>query len=261
MRTPCLCLCLLLPLAADAPLRVAAVERAGSPPFEDDRRIYQLEGEEAPRLRPGESLQLVRPGDARNPGRLKVASVEGGRASAFLEARGSTYPLIGDLAVSRRLAAVPVLPVQANLPDLGLRPPQAVPPPESPRNLVPAAPLAGPPAEPQKQVTLPVPPPPVESPRETPLKSRREAIYFLEGDGSLSPKGRDKVQAAVRTWGAEGRWRLALPVNRLLPEKVRLSRIQGLRKALEAAGIRRVDLKDVERHDRDTGDVVYLEKD
>ena len=40
-------------------------------------------------------------------------------------------------------------------------------------------------------------------------------VLLIEGDGSLSPKGRDKVLAAVRAWGVEGRWRLALPVNRL----------------------------------------------
>lgn len=238
MRCRWLLPALTLPLAADAALRVAAVERTGWPPFEDDRRIYRLEGQDAGRLRPGEVVQLFRPGDPRDPGRLKVAFLEGGRASAFLDARGSTYPLVGDLALGRRVATLPTLPATAGLADLGLRPPVAPPAAE----VSPSGAAATPQAPPQ------------------PLAPRHETIYFLEGDGSLSPKGRDKLQVAVRSWGAEGRWVLAVPVNQVLPEKVRAARIQAIRKALGGFGVGKLDLKEVPRRDGDTGDVVYIEK-
>lgn len=235
MRLPWWSLWLALPLAAGSAVRVVAVERLGWPPYEDDRRIYRLEGDEASRLRPGEVLHLSRPGDPRNLGRLKVAFLEKGRASAYLESRGATYPLVGDLALSRRMEPVPALPSAHPLPDLSLR---SLPPPPA---------------------ILVAPAPPLPS-REVPPPSRHESIYFLEGDGSLSPKGRDKLQAAVRSWGADGRWVIAIPEDRVLPEKVRQGRIQAIRKALGGLGVGKVDLKETQRKDGDNGDVVYVEK-
>jgi hypothetical protein len=262
MRKFCLSLCLLLPLGAGPSLRVVAVERVGWPPFEDDRRIYRLAGENVSQLRPGEILQLVRPGDPSNPGRLKVASVEGERASAYLDARGATYPLVGDEAWSRRLAAVPGLPSSRSLPDVSVHSPRTGPPPELVERAM-EAPAIGlsPPAIPAKTPIAQAPSVPLPPPRVTQAFLQRESIYFLEGDGSLSPKGREKLQVAVSDWGAEGRWKLALPENRLLPEKVRQSRIQGIRKALGTLGVGRVDIQEVQRLERDTGDVVYVEKD
>jgi hypothetical protein len=241
MRPLGVLLWLALPLAAGPAIRVVAVERIGPPPFEDDRRVYRLEGENAAQLKPGEVLQLSRPGDPRDPGRLKVAFLEPGRASAYLESRGATYPLVGDLALSRRMQPVPALPSIHNLPDLSVRPPRLSAPPAASEATPPAA-LPSSPAE-----VVPVPP-------------RRESIYFLEGDGSLSPKGRDKLQAAVRAWGAEGRWVIALPEDRLLPDRVRQGRILGIRRALTGFGVGKVEVKDTPRRDGDTGDVAYVEK-
>lgn len=254
MRFHWLSLCLTLPLAAGAGLRVVAVERKGLPPFEDDRRVYRLEGEEAAGLRPGDVLQLVRPGDPRDPGRLKVADREGGQVSAYLDTRGSTYPLIGDQAVLRRMGAVPALPPTRPLPDLALHPPRLAPPASPP--VAAAAPAR--PAEPVRAR--------IESenhastPAVQPVAGRHESIFFLEGDGSLSPKGREKLQAAVRAWGAEGRWILAVPEDRVIPEPVRQARTQALRRALKALGVGRIEQREVPRKDGDTGDVVYLEK-
>jgi hypothetical protein len=243
MRIPLFTLLLTLPLAAGSGLRVVAVERVGWPPFEDDRRIYRLEGEEAPRLRPGEVLQLFRPGDPRNPGRLKVASLEGGRVSAHLESRGTTYPLVGDQAISRRAAPLPALPARTGMPDLSLRPPKGLPPADS--SLRPAV---------QSVVAEPA------VPRAAQPSTQQESIYFLEGDGSLSPKGRDKLQQSVRAWGTAGQWILAVPQDRVLPEKVRQSRIEAIRKVMGALGVGKIEIREVQRRDGDTGDVVYLEK-
>ena len=232
MRNRWLTFCLALPLVAGPAIRITAVERTGWPPFEDDRRIYRLEGEGAAKLRPGEVLQLSRPGEPRNPGRLKVAYLDAGKAAAFLETRGPIYPLVGDLALSRSLIPVPTLPVIATLPDLKLRPPAI------------AAPVATPDAR-----ILPAEP-----------AVRQEAIFFLEGDASLSPRGRDKLQAEVLAWGSAGRWILAVPRNRVLPDKVRQERIQAIRKALASHGINQVEIKEGERRPGDSGDVVYVEK-
>lgn len=266
MRTPglCLCLCLSLPMVAGASLRVVAVERKGLPPFEDDRRVYRLEGEESASLRPGDVLQLVRTGDPRDPGRLKVADLEGGRVSAYLEARGTTYPLIGDQAVPRRMSPVPSLPATLPLPDLTLRPPRSVPPAEPPLPKAARAEPAHPaPAAPARTGTVLAPhaevAPAVHSVALAPVQ-RHESIFFLEGDGSLSPKGREKLQGVVRAWGAEGHWCLAVPEDRVIPDKVRQARIQAIRKALGALGVGRIELRDVQRKDGDTGDVVYVEK-
>ncbi len=262
MRNPWLCLCLTLPLAAGATLRVVAVERKGLPPFEDDRRVYRLEGEDAARVRPGEVLQLVRTGDPRDPGRLKVAALEGGRVSAVLETRGATYPLVGDQAILRRISPVPPLPAAVVLPDLALRPPRVAAPADPPAAQAAPVEIAHPaPAVPSRPAAKPHPEPVPAAPSvaATPT-ARHESIFFLEGDGSLSPKGRDKLQAAVRAWGAEGRWSLAVPEDRVIPEKVRQARIQAIRKTLGALGVSRVGLRDVQRKDGDTGDVVYVEK-
>ena len=232
MRTRWLTFCLALPLVAGTSIRITAVERKGWPPFEDDRRIYRLEGEGAARLRPGEVLQLFRPGEPRNPGRLKVAFLEAGKAAAFLESRGPIYPLVGDLALSRRMIPIPALPAVAVLPDLSLRPPATAAPPES--------------AKTPEATVVPA--------------SRHESIFFLEGDASLSPRGRDKLQSAVRAWGVEGRWILTMPENRVLPGKVRQNRIQAIRKTLVGLGVGTVEIKEGPRRPGDSGDVVYLAK-
>lgn len=253
MNASWLCLCATLPLAAGASLRIVAVERKGLPPFEDDRRIYQLAGEEAARLRPGEVLQLVRPGDPRDPGRLKVTGQEGGRASACLEARGTTYPLVGDQAILRRADPVPSLPALALLPDLALRPPRSGPPPEASPGRVASAPSASPVHAADRSHAAPLLRPAADP-------ERREPIFFLEGDGSLSPKGREKLQGVVRTWGAGGRWSLAIPEDRVIPDKVRQARIRAIRSALAALGVDRAGVRETQRRSGDHGDVVYVEK-
>lgn len=271
MRIPRPVLLLLaLPLAAAPALRLVAVERRGLPPFEDDRRVYRLEGEEASRLRPGEVVQLVRPGDPRDPGRLKVSGFEGGRASATLERRGVTYPLIGDEALVRRVAQVPALPASRTLPDLSVRSPKAVPPPEPPPKPTPAAHAPAPAvhaapvahAKPAPEAhAVPAHPAPVHAtPVPHAAPATRASIYFLEGDGSLSPKGREKVVAAVHA-GSGGAWILGVPGDLVLPEKVRQARIQAVRRALSGAGASRVTVREVPRRDGDFGDVVYLLQD
>lgn len=232
MRASWVLLCLFLPCGAGAPLRVAAVERRGWPPFEDDRRTYRIAGEGAASLQPGEVLLLHRPGDPRDPGRLKVTARDGAQALAHLAARGATYPLVGDRARPWRAAPVPGFPANQDLADLGLRPPKLEPP------MVPA----------------------VESRAAAAHAALREAIHFLEGDAALSPKGREKLQRLVREWGASGPWILSRPESRLLPETVRQARVQAIRKALAGFGAGRVEVREIPRPDGSTGDVVYVGK-
>jgi hypothetical protein len=225
-----------LPLAAGEALHVAAVERKGWPPFEDDRRVYRIEGGDVSRLRVGENLTLQRPGTSAEPGRLKVARVAPEFAEAYLEQRGGTYPLRGDLAEPPASLDLPRIPEIKAGQDLRPATPSLEPPPEQPaaHDLAPTAPL---------------------HPRLL------EPVYFLEGDAALSPKGREKLKRMVAEWGADGAWFLGLPEDRTLPSKVREERIRALRGALRSLGVGRLELRAVELRLGDRGDVVYAAKD
>lgn len=253
-----LVLLLALPLAASG-LRVVAVERSGWPPYEDDRRTYRLAGEGTAVLRPGDLLRLARPGEVRDLGRLRVVAVEPGRVSARLETRGATYPLIGDQAEPGAVFRMPGFPPTAALPDVRLRPPAVAVPAEPMEKLrtVPA-PM---PAAPMQATPQPAAPPPATTQPAAPESHRRvESIFFLEGDGSLSPKGRDKLQRAVAAHGAGGRWVLAVPEDRVLPERVSTQRVQALRRALAALGVVQVGVREVPRGEGEPADVVHLER-
>ncbi|MBI4913810.1 MAG: hypothetical protein HY823_13835 [Acidobacteria bacterium] len=227
-----------LPLLAAKPLSIAAVERRGWPPYEDDRRIYVLVGEGVAALRIGETLQLRRGGERVDPGRLKVLRTGNERAEAVLEFRGTGYPLRGDLAEPVRANGLPLLPIVQEAADLRLLLPRG----ETPSGAPPVA---------QSSPATPLP---------QAAPTRREPIYFLENDGVLSPKGHDKVRQAVTQWGAGGRWILAIPTDRLLPGQVRTARVEALRRSLLSAGVARVEIIETERQPGDRPDTVYLER-
>jgi len=224
---------LVLPLLAEGPLRVAAVDRRGWPPFEDDRRVYRIEGEAASRLRVGEKLALQRSGSSVDPGRLKVATVSTGFAEAYLERRGNTYPLKGDWAEPGQALSLPRIP--------GIRPEQDLRP---------------------VQTRLQPPEEPAAAAIDTPFHPRfLEPVYFLEGDAALSPKGREKLKRLVELWGPAGRWSLGLPEDRTVSDRVREARTQALRRAFRSLGVARVDVGAAEVRPGERGDVVYVAKD
>lgn len=222
---PGLCLASLLSAALGAAegYRVVAVERHALPPHEDDQRLYRLEGP-AP-LSPGITLQLVRPGSAENPGRLRVVRSAPGGCYAVLTRRGDSYPLVGDATAPWNLHKVPTLP--APEPVTALAPPS---------------------------------PPVLQEPRLP--RAFREPIYFLVGDAALSPKGVEKLQGWAHAWGA-GQWVVEVPAGKGALPKVVQARALAVTAALKAAGVpvitvRAVDPKAFGRPDQ--VDVVFQEE-
>jgi hypothetical protein len=240
---PFLALLPLLPLGAGEALRVAAVERKGWPPFEDDRRVYRIEGEGVAALRVGEKLRLQHPGVPGDPGVLKVALVAPGFAEANLERRGRDYPLKGDLAEPARARALPPIP--------GLRPEV---------DLRPAQPRLQPPSDAPQPQPLPAPAPVHAAPKVDAPPTKAEPIFFLEGDGALSPKGVEKLRRLVEAWGVQGAWSLGVPEDRALPARVREARVQALRRALRSLGVATLEVRAAEVRAGDRGDVVYAGK-
>jgi hypothetical protein len=87
-----------------------------------------------------------------------------------------------------------------------------------------------------------------------------EPIFFLEGDGALSPKGAEKLRRLVESWGAQGSWSLGVPEDRTLLVAVREARIQAIRRALRALGVGSVERHVAELRPGDRGDVIYASK-
>ena len=205
MRLP-FCLCLMTAaLQAGPPLAVVQVVRQGLPPYEDDQRLYRLEGDGCDQLRPGRVVLLVRPREARSLGQLEVVSASPGFALAKLRKAGATFPMKGDLAVPREpLRTLPGLPGAGQ----------------------PLAP-AGPPGE----CAQPVP---------SPGAAHREPIFFLPEEAILTPGAKAKLKAWVAAWGRAGRWVLALPPDAAPP--LSGDRVTALREELGRLGVRAVEV-------------------
>jgi len=200
-----LCFLMTAVLHAGAPLAVTGIVREGLPPYEDDARLYRLEGDGCD-LRPGQILLLVRPREPRPMGQLEV--VRGGPAFALARVSrpGATFPMKGDLAVPREpLRRLPALPG----PDAPLPAAQALRP-----------------AEP----ALPAPPPGV---------GHREPIFFLPDQAVLTPGAKAKLKAWVAAWGRAGRWVLALPEAE--PSPLTEARVKALREELGRLGVPKVE--------------------
>lgn len=198
-----LLLCLAAHLGAADRYKVVAVERHALPPHEDDQRLYRLEGPGP--LSPGTLVQLTRAGGTENPGRLRVVHSAPNGALAVIAQRGDTYPLVGDGTAPWSVHKVPVLP-----------------PPEPVATVAP--PLALAPMEPH----LP--------------RSFREAVYFLPGDGTLSPRGQEKVAGWGREWGA-GQWVVEIPAGSGPLSKLLQVRAQAVVAALKGAGVTTLSVK------------------
>ena len=202
---------LLTLLLASPPLHVAAVVRSGLPPYEDESRLYRLEGAGCLALRVGERLSLQRTGERRRLGRLQVTAIKGDHALARLVEGGEAYPLKGDLAVRYEealgLPALPTAPPPATPPDLTVKPPLSAP---------------------------------VLAPSRV---GHREPIFFLKGSAELSPGGRAKLAAWVKAWGVEGHWLVGCPEGAGWPPSLQEARLEQIRGELKRLGVGRVDLR------------------
>lgn len=197
-------------LLASPPLHVAGVVRAGLPPYEDDVRVYRLEGAGCLALRVGERLTLLRAGEPRPLGRLQVTAVKGDHALAKLAVSGETYPLKDDLAVRHEEAL--------NLP--------ALPSPPIPVGTLDVAPK-----------------PPLSAPVLSLSKAgQREPIYFRKGSAELSAGAKSKLAAWVKAWGWQGHWVLGCPQGSDLPATLQQARVEQLRAELERLGVLHVQI-------------------
>jgi len=79
--------------------QIAAVERQGLPPYEDNERLYRLEGRDYRHLSIGSLLEVRRDDDDRSIGLLRVSAIRPGHVLAMLAQPGDTYPMRGDWAV------------------------------------------------------------------------------------------------------------------------------------------------------------------
>lgn len=215
---PVLLLALGAALSAAAPLHIAAVVRQGLPPYEGPGRLYRLTGEGALELRPGQRVTLLRPGREVRPGRLQVVESSPGGALARLETPGDHFPLIGDLALT---------PGPAHLPPLGRTAAPGAPTPEPPR-------------------ILPVRPPALMVP-----------LYFLKGDGSVSPGGHAKLRAWAASWPRTGPWRLLVSRDAEDPD-LPVRRVDALRAALQGLGITQVAVEWISPVSGGPHEAIYL---
>lgn len=216
MRWPIL-LSLLLSLAcAGSPLRIASVERPGEPPYVSDERLYRVLGDGWEDLKVGSRLDLRRPGERRSLGKLEVVSLGKGFILARMSTRGETYPLVGDLAISRDVRPQP-LPTWPGL---------------DPNPLPSLTRLA--PQVPQADLRF------------------LEQVFFLRGDGSLSPGGEKKLESWVQAQGKDGRWFLLYPTDPRQREELVQARCQALKTRLEQLGVTTVEIRkgDFDSHEK-----------
>lgn len=106
--------------------------------------------------------------------------------------------------------------------------------------------------KPKATAAVPAPPPPAP---------RREAIYFVKGDASLSPGALVKLKTWTETWGTNGSWTLACPPGPDITYGVLENRIRTLRAELEKLGAKAVDTRLAPKEPPKPYDPVYIEWD
>jgi hypothetical protein len=74
----------------------------------------------------------------------------------------------------------------------------------------------------------------------SPTEPQRGGIFFLPGDASISPSGRDKIKGWVTACGTGGRWSLLSPVPKGVPESMVQKRHEVLQKILFSLGVKNV---------------------
>jgi hypothetical protein len=182
---------------------VVAVERRGPPPYEAADRIYCLDGGLDQGLHVGDRLVVKRADDVRTLGYLWVTQSLATRAETRFEAKGSAFPMKGDLVF---LAAFKWMPDTGHLNS----------------DPIPVTPLPS---------VTPEPPP------------REGILYFLPQQTEVSPAGLKKLESWVKAWGLKGRWGVQVPSDKSVSPIVQKQRAEALQAALRAQGIERVTVE------------------
>jgi hypothetical protein len=195
LRLPLLCLS--LPLLAQAPFTIIGVERKGLPPYEENSRVYRLDGGETRGLKMGDRLSVRRVGEG-TFALLRIVELKAEWALGVVDPPTGGAPMKGDLALKAELEPIPSLPSLRN-PDL--------PMPKGPT----ATSVLAPPQE--------------------------GLIWFLPQSSELSPAGVAKVMGWVEAWGKSGRWCIQVGEAPGADDRRRKARAQAMLDALHAQGI------------------------
>jgi hypothetical protein len=208
-------------------LHVEKVERAGLPPYEEGNRLYRLEGEGWERLRVGDRIALRRPGQRLGLGLLVVHEIHQGYVLATQLSRGETFPMNGDLAELVEVKPLPLLPSKP-LPVL----------------------------DSQKLQTLQ----PLTVVKATALAVKREPIYFLKKDASLSPAGKEKLQDWVRSWGKNGNWALVYPQGQGNDASLALARVAAIQEFMNGLGVSGIEVRSASIIQEGRFDTIFIER-
>lgn len=249
-------LCFLVPQVNEGPasLRVVAVVRKGLPPYEENDRLYRVEGKGCALLKVEETLILRRMGEKRSPGKLRVMEAHWDHALACLLEGGETYPLIDDLALRidppEPLPPMPAsAPMQTSIAAAAME--VRIPLREEPKVLPLPAPVPI-----QAKVIPEIPAP--EPPAQVPVREKRQPIYFIKGDASLSPGALRKLKTYRESWNANVAWTLVCPGSPGLSLAVQHDRIAALREELGRLGIEWVEVRFTPAEAPGKYDVIYV---
>ena len=99
---------------------------------------------------------------------------------------------------------------------------------------------------------------PVTVPEKT--NSRRETIFFIQGDATLSPGALDKLKTLTKSWGTKGTWTVACPSNPGITYDLLQKRILILRSELQKLGVSTIETKLLPKEPIGEYDTIYIVK-
>jgi hypothetical protein len=79
------------------------------------------------------------------------------------------------------------------------------------------------------------------SPTSVSSQPKREPIFFIKGDGTLSPGAIVKLKTWVEAWGVKGKWILGCPTGPGLTYELLEKRLLAIRAELLKLGVAKVD--------------------
>lgn len=225
-------------LAGTPPLQIVSVVRSGLPPYEDDNRLYRIEGEGCARIHQGDPIVLHRKGEQRDLGSLKIVGAYGAYALAQVVKSGETFPLKGDLVYAiEGPRALPSL--------IASKPAEMLPTASLGVSLV--RPLSGTASLSPSTTFVPAPAVDPASKGTTPSRrreGRQQPIYFLKGDARLSPGALAKLKSWVDDWGSDGLWTVGHVEG--VNTEITQARAEALRAELIRLGVGSINLKVVQ---------------
>ena len=89
---------------------------------------------------------------------------------------------------------------------------------------------------------------------------KREPIFFLKGDATLSPGAITKLKLWVDTWGLNGKWTLACPSGPGLSFDLLERRVLAIRAELKKNGLAKVETTLLPPEPVGKYDVIYVVK-